>query len=68
MSADWLTSSAAACGVSNAYDNPAQLGADRWAALIGARALHAGACRGGGGRHRDHRRRARRRAAAFAAA
>ncbi len=39
---DWLTSSAAACGVSNAYDNPAQLGADRWAALIGARSLHAG--------------------------
>jgi type III pantothenate kinase len=40
---DWLTSSAAACGVSNGYDNPGQLGADRWAALIGARSLHAGA-------------------------
>jgi len=40
----WLTSTAAACGVSNAYDTPQQLGADRWAALIGARALHAGAC------------------------
>lgn len=39
---DWLTSSASACGVRNAYDNPAQLGADRWAALIGARSLHAG--------------------------
>ena len=39
---DWLTSSASACGVSNAYDTPAQLGADRWAALIGARSLHAG--------------------------
>lgn len=39
---DWLTSSAAACGVSNAYDTPGQLGADRWAALIGARSLHAG--------------------------
>ncbi|MDP1610771.1 MAG: type III pantothenate kinase [Sulfuritalea sp.] len=38
----WLTSSAAACGVSNGYDTPEQLGADRWAALIGARALHAG--------------------------
>jgi type III pantothenate kinase len=38
----WLTSSAAACGVSNGYDNPQQLGADRWAALIAARALHAG--------------------------
>jgi type III pantothenate kinase len=40
---EWLTSSAAACGVSNAYDTPGQLGADRWAALIGARSLHAGA-------------------------
>lgn len=39
----WLTSSAAACGVSNGYERPQQLGADRWAALIGARALHAGA-------------------------
>jgi type III pantothenate kinase len=39
---DWLASSASACGVRNAYDNPAQLGADRWAALIGARSLHAG--------------------------
>ncbi len=40
----WLSSSAAACGVTNAYDTPGQLGADRWAALIGARALHGGAC------------------------
>jgi type III pantothenate kinase len=39
---DWLASSAAACGVSNGYDAPQQLGADRWAALIGARALHSG--------------------------
>lgn len=31
-------------GVRNHYDNPEQLGADRWAALVGARALHAGAC------------------------
>jgi len=38
----WLTSSANACDVSNGYDTPEQLGADRWAALIGARALHAG--------------------------
>ncbi|MCX7149321.1 MAG: type III pantothenate kinase [Rhodocyclales bacterium] len=41
---EWLTSSAAACGVTNGYDNPRQLGADRWAALIAARALHAGPC------------------------
>ena len=39
----WLTSTATACGVKNGYDQPEQLGADRWAALIGARALHAGA-------------------------
>lgn len=32
----------AACGISNLYDQPAQLGADRWAALIGARALQSG--------------------------
>jgi type III pantothenate kinase len=41
---DWLQSSPLACGVSNGYDTPGQLGADRWAALIGARALHADAC------------------------
>jgi type III pantothenate kinase len=39
---DWLSSSAAACAVTNGYDNPHQLGADRWAALIAAHALHAG--------------------------
>lgn len=31
-----------ACGIVNLYDQPAQLGADRWAALIGARALQPG--------------------------
>jgi len=35
----WLASSGAQCGVTNGYRNPAQLGTDRWAALIGARAL-----------------------------
>ncbi len=34
--AQWLVASAAACGVSNRYEQPAQLGADRWAAMIGA--------------------------------
>ncbi len=34
----FLHASAAACGVRNCYDRPGQLGADRWAALIGARA------------------------------
>ena len=39
---DWLRSSASAHGVVNGYRDPAQLGADRWAALIGARGLHDG--------------------------
>lgn len=38
----WLTPAATACGVTNRYDAPSQLGADRWAALIGAHALHPG--------------------------
>jgi type III pantothenate kinase len=37
--AHWLASSTSQCGVTNGYRNPAQLGTDRWAALIGARAL-----------------------------
>lgn len=36
----WLIPRDQQCGVSNGYRNPAQLGSDRWAALIGARALH----------------------------
>ncbi len=32
----------AACGITNLYGQPSQLGADRWVALIGARALCAG--------------------------
>ncbi|MDO9244543.1 MAG: type III pantothenate kinase [Rhodocyclaceae bacterium] len=40
---DWFRSSLAAGGVSNGYDTPAQLGADRWAALLGAHSLHDGA-------------------------
>jgi type III pantothenate kinase len=39
---EWFKSTAACCGVTNGYANPAQLGADRWAALVGARGLHAG--------------------------
>jgi type III pantothenate kinase len=38
----WFRSTQTASGVSNGYDKPEQLGADRWAALIGARALHTG--------------------------
>jgi type III pantothenate kinase len=37
---EWIGSSAQRCDVRNLYDHPAKLGADRWAALIGARALH----------------------------
>ncbi|OHC70402.1 MAG: type III pantothenate kinase [Rhodocyclales bacterium GWA2_65_20] len=40
----WVRAQASQCGVTNRYDDPAQLGADRWAALIGARHLHGGAC------------------------
>jgi type III pantothenate kinase len=32
------------CGVRSSYADPARLGPDRWAALIGARSLHAGPC------------------------
>lgn len=37
-------SAASQCGVRNSYEQPAQLGPDRWAALIGARGMHRGAC------------------------
>jgi type III pantothenate kinase len=40
----FVTSQAAQCGVKSAYANPAQLGPDRWAALIAARHLHHGPC------------------------
>jgi type III pantothenate kinase len=40
----WLISAARQCGVTNRYDNPTQLGSDRWAALIGAWARVHGAC------------------------
>lgn len=35
----WIMSHSQECGVTNGYLNPAQLGSDRWAAMIGARAL-----------------------------
>lgn len=40
----WIVSAAAQCGVRSGYADPASLGPDRWAALIGARHLQAGAC------------------------
>ncbi len=39
----WVTSQREQCGVRNRYREPAQLGADRWAALIAARDLVEGA-------------------------
>lgn len=36
----WLTSQAEACGVTNCYENPAQLGTDRWASIIAAAHLY----------------------------
>src|SRR5688572_12793185 len=36
----WLRAEAERCGVRNLYERPEQLGPDRWAALIAARALH----------------------------
>jgi len=40
----WLKAEAERCGVRNRYERPETLGADRWAALIAARALQPGAC------------------------
>ena len=40
----WAKSQSAQHGVRNLYEQPERLGADRWAALIGARARHAQAC------------------------
>jgi type III pantothenate kinase len=40
----WLTGEAERCGVRSRYERPTKLGSDRWAALIAARALHAGTC------------------------
>ncbi len=40
----WLHGEAERCGVTSAYENPGQLGPDRWASLIAARAMHRGPC------------------------
>lgn len=40
----WLVSAALQCGVRSSYADPAALGADRWAALIGAWHLTGSAC------------------------
>ena len=43
----WLRGEAECCGVKNRYERPDQLGADRWAALIAARAAISAAHRSG---------------------
>jgi len=40
----WIESRARQCGVQSGYDDPAQLGCDRWAALIGAWRIFRGPC------------------------
>lgn len=40
----WVRPAATQCGVRNGYEDPAQLGSDRWAALIGAHHLHPESC------------------------
>jgi type III pantothenate kinase len=40
----WVTAQAQACGVTNGYSQPAQLGSDRWAALVAAWHLKQSAC------------------------
>ena len=40
----WLHGEPERCGVNSRYDVPGQLGPDRWAALVAARALHKGPC------------------------
>ena len=40
---EWINATDEQCGVVNGYENPASLGADRWAALIAARAMQPGA-------------------------
>lgn len=40
----WVAAMPSQCGVRNGYTQPAQLGSDRWAALIGAWRLHQEAC------------------------
>jgi type III pantothenate kinase len=42
--AGFLVASAQCCGVRNGYREPGRLGADRWAALVGARTRVAGPC------------------------
>jgi len=40
LTLEWISAGAQRCDVRNMYTHPARLGADRWAALIGARGYH----------------------------
>lgn len=40
----WASSEKAIAGVTNSYEDPTQLGVDRWAALVGARSITQAAC------------------------
>ncbi len=40
----WVKASSQACGVTNLYNPPQQLGADRWAILVATRAITQDAC------------------------
>jgi type III pantothenate kinase len=42
LTAEWILPREEGFGVRNSYLEPGRLGADRWAALVGARALHQG--------------------------
>ncbi len=44
IEAEFVMSTAAACGIRNAYAEPERLGADRWVALIAARSLTGQGC------------------------
>lgn len=44
LSVEWLRATARQAGVTNGYERPEQLGADRWAALLAARDRHDGPC------------------------
>jgi len=44
VAATWVRATRRGCGVTNSYRRPAQLGADRWAALIGAWSMLRGPC------------------------
>lgn len=43
LGVEWIRPEREGFGVRNAYQDPSRLGADRWAALVGARALHGAA-------------------------